>query len=96
MLKFLRSKWIWTKLNRKCSRLINLKKGDRIGFRIEGKDGVLVKNTAKPMIEDQASWTGFAGRRRSLEPGKYSGEVALIRDNEIILHRRVALSVQSR
>ncbi len=78
------------------TRLINLKKGDQIGFRIEGKNGVLVKNTAEPMTKDQASWTGFAGRRRSLEPGKYSGEVALIRDNKIILHRRVSLSVQSR
>lgn len=79
------------------TRLINLRKGDRIGFRVDGPSGTMVKNTIQPFERSQASWIGFAGRPQAImAPGRYRGEVAIIRDRKIVLYRKVELTIQPR
>lgn len=67
--------WAW---------FINLRKGDRIRFLLEGPNGVISEITTDPLERKKASYSAFSGKRRTVEIGEYKLNTELLRNNEII------------
>jgi len=73
------------------ARLINLKKGDRIAFEVDGPDGPLAASEGKPLDRNKAQWVAYAGKKTPAggwPSGDYTGEVVLWRDGEAQLRRK--------
>ena len=67
--------WVW---------FINLSKGDQIRITLNGPDGVIATNLTEPLDHHKASWSGFAGRKRTPKPGTYTLISEIVRDKKAI------------
>jgi hypothetical protein len=69
------------------ARLINMRAGDGLRFKVEGPGGFQVASTGAPLDRNQAQYVGIAGKKRSGEPwpsGDYRGVVEVIRADTVI------------
>ena len=67
--------WAW---------FINLRKGDKIRYTLEGPQGQISQNTTKPFEKWKASYSGFSGKRTSPTKGEYRLTTELLRNGETI------------
>ncbi len=67
--------WAW---------FINLRKGDRIKFLLEGPNGIISEITTDPLERKKASYSAFSGKRRTVEAGEYKLNTELLRKNKVI------------
>jgi hypothetical protein len=68
--------WVW---------LANLEKGDRIRIALKSDDGSsMVELTTEPVDRNKASYSAFAGKRRSLPAGDYEATVAILRQDNVV------------
>ncbi|EAU40827.1 Peptidase M23B [Fulvimarina pelagi HTCC2506] len=64
---------------------LNLRKGDRLQFKITAPDGsTYIETETKPLGHRKAAYMQFVGRGRSPEPGDWTLEVGLKRDGEVV------------
>jgi len=63
---------------------INLRKGDKIHFKLEGPDGLISENTTDALDRNKASYSAFSGKRRVATKGEYKLETKLLRNGETI------------
>ena len=68
------------------AKFFNLKKGDYFRLRILSNDGLLTKNSTKPLTKAKSTYTVFTGKKGKLEPGVYKGEIELIR-RKVVVHK---------
>lgn len=63
----------------------NLKKGNTIKLVLKDEKGsVLVDHTSEPLDRDKATYSIFAGRKRTLAPGSYEVDVSVVQDNAVL------------
>jgi hypothetical protein len=67
--------WAWA---------INVRAGDLFALSFTDPDGSRFDHTSDPFARNQASRSAFAGERRAVVPGRYSGQAQLIRDGVAI------------
>ncbi|MEO0328493.1 MAG: M23 family metallopeptidase [Pseudomonadota bacterium] len=67
--------WAW---------LINLSKGDQVKLRLTGPGGFSIEHTTDALDRHKASYSAYAGRRRSPEKGHYQLEISVL--NNAIVH----------
>lgn len=73
----------------------NLKKDDRIGILLKDESGaVLIDNTSEPIDRNKATYSAFAGKKRSLAPGRYEVEIRVIRGEEVLQAAASTILVQ--
>jgi murein DD-endopeptidase MepM/ murein hydrolase activator NlpD len=77
--------WAW---------FINMRAGDRIGFRLTAPDGsVVVEHVSDPVDRAKADYSGFAGKRGAPLPGVYEIKLALVRDGTAILEKTFPVTI---
>ena len=73
---------------------VNLRKGDRIAFRLLAPSGaVFFEGEGEPAEGDKASYSAFAGRRRPPEPGPWRVTAEVLRGGQTVLSRTRTLAV---
>lgn len=65
--------WTW---------ITNLRKGDSVRIALKDEQGnTLVDHTGNPLDRDKATFSAYAGRKRSLPAGRYKVDVFIMRDH---------------
>lgn len=73
----------------------NLKKGNTIKLALKDEKGsVLVDHTSEPLDRDKATYSIFAGRKRTLAPGRYEVDVSVMQDGEVLKNTASTVLVQ--
>ena len=73
----------------------NLKKGNTIKLVLKNEQGnVLVDHTSKPLDRDKATFSAFAGRKRTLAPGRYEIAVSVMQGETVLKSASSAIVVQ--
>lgn len=63
----------------------NLRKGDIIKFALkDDKGNTLVDHTSKPLDRNKATYSAFAGRKRTLSPGRYEVGVSVLQGDTVV------------
>ncbi len=63
----------------------NLRKGDVIKLVLkDDKGNILVDHTSKPLDRDKATYSAFAGRKRTLSAGRYEVSVSVLQDDAVL------------
>lgn len=81
------------------ARLINLMKGDRLQLALWGPTRLLAKSTTNPNERHKAQYVAFVGLKLKTQrwpPGRYKGDVKLMRAGKIVLERKAALVLPSK
>ena len=77
--------WAW---------FINLHKGDRLGFRVQGPNGdTLLQQTSNGVDHSKASYSAYFGKSDPPAPGAYRVTVGLIRGGEVIIQKTKTVTV---
>ncbi|WP_279482015.1 M23 family metallopeptidase [Aureimonas sp. SK2] len=78
--------WAW---------VTNLAKGDTLAFRMVAPDGTpFFEGSGAPLERNQAVYSGFAGRKRPLAPGRWTVSVEVLRDGEAVASQTRAVEVK--
>lgn len=63
----------------------NLKKGNTIKLILKDEQGnALVDHTSEPLDRDKATYSAFAGRKRTLSPGRYEIDVSVLQNDTVL------------
>ncbi len=74
----------------------NLEQGDRIRIALKAADGATVAEvTAEPVDRNKATYSAFAGKKRSLPAGDYEATVAVLRQDRIVATKTGRYSVSA-
>lgn len=73
----------------------NLRKGSTIKLVLKDKQGnTLVDHTSEPLDRDKATFSAFAGRKRTLPPGRYEIDVSVTQNDAVLRSTSTPLTVQ--
>jgi hypothetical protein len=79
------------------ARLINMRAGDQLRFRVEGPGGFQAGSEAPPLDRTKAHFVGFSGKKRTTErwpAGMYRGSVEVMRGRKAVAEAQGALLMQ--
>jgi murein DD-endopeptidase MepM/ murein hydrolase activator NlpD len=73
----------------------NLRKGNTIRLVLkDGQGNTLVDNTSKPLDRDKATFSAFAGKKRTLSPGSYEVDISVMQDDTLLRSASTAIIVR--
>jgi hypothetical protein len=78
------------------ARLINMRAGDRLRFRVEGPGGFQAAQETPPLDRNKATFVAFSGKKRTAErwpAGAYQGVVEVIRADQVVGHAQNTLEL---
>jgi murein DD-endopeptidase MepM/ murein hydrolase activator NlpD len=79
------------------ARLINMRAGDRLRFRVEGPGGFQAGNETPPLERNKATFIAFSGKKRTAErwpAGAYQGVVEVVRAGKVVALAENMLKLQ--
>jgi hypothetical protein len=78
--------WVW---------LANLKKGNTIQFVLtDDRNNTVLDHTSKPVDRNKATFSAFAGRKRTLPAGHYDLAVSILQDGMVLKHTSSSIVVE--
>lgn len=73
----------------------NLRKGSTIKLVLKDEKGnMLIDHTSEPLDRDKATFSAFAGRKRTLPPGRYEIDVSVTQNDAVLRSASTTLTVQ--
>ncbi len=78
--------------------IANMKKGDRISFKLKDSQGtVIINQISKAVPRHKARWMQYSGKKKPAQgwnPGKYHGQIKLIRNGGTVLNRKLEMTLR--